>query len=66
MGREAMAGDKVTATFEVQSDALDLLDEAVKKYDLPSRDKALRCLLDWLAEDGDMDEVFDVIRCRRC
>jgi hypothetical protein len=61
-----MAGDKVTATFEVQSDALDLLDEAVKKYDLPSRDKALRCLLDWLAEDGDMDEVFDVIRCRRC
>ena len=61
-----MSGDKVTTTFEVQADALELLDEAVKKYDLPDLSKALRCLLDYLAEDGDMDYIFETIRCRRC
>ena len=61
-----MSGDKVQETFEIQADALTLLDEAVKKYDLPDRSKALRCLLDFLAEDGDWDEIFETIRCRRC
>ena len=61
-----MAGQKVATTFEIQDDAVAMLDEAVKKYDLESRDKALRCLLDYCAEDGDWDEIFEVIRCRRC
>ena len=61
-----MSGDKVTVTFEVQADALGLLDQAVTKYGLPDRGKALRCLLDYLAEDGDWDEIFETIRCRRC
>ncbi len=61
-----MSGDKVQETFEIQADALSLLDEAVKKYDLPDRSKALRCILDFLAEDGDWDEIFETIRCRRC
>jgi hypothetical protein len=61
-----MSGDKVTVTFEVQADALELLDQAVTKYGLPDRGKALRCLLDYLAEDGDWDEIFETIRCRRC
>ncbi len=61
-----MAGDKAAHTFEVQDDALAMLDEAAKKYDLEDRNKALRCLLDYCAEDGDWDEIFDVVRCRRC
>jgi hypothetical protein len=61
-----MAGDKISVSFDVQPDDIVLLDKAVKDYDLPDRSKALRCLIDYLAEDGDWDEVFDVIRCRRC
>jgi hypothetical protein len=43
-----------------------MLDEAVKKHDFDSQDKALRCFLDFRAEDGDWDEIFEIIRCRRC
>ena len=64
--RQTMSGEKVSATFEVQEDALAMLDEAVEKHDLDSRDKALRCLLDYCAEDGDWEEIFEVMRCRRC
>ena len=61
-----MAGPKVQHTFEIQEDALAMLDDAVKKHDLDSRDKALRCLLDFCAEDGDWEDIFETIRCRRC
>ncbi len=43
-----------------------MLDKAVEKHDLESRDKTLRCLLDYCAEDGDWDDIFDTIRCLRC
>jgi metal-responsive CopG/Arc/MetJ family transcriptional regulator len=56
----------VQHTFEVQEDALAMLDDAVKKHGLDSRDKALRALLDYCAEDGDWDEIFETVRCRRC
>ena len=61
-----MAGDKVTVEVELNPDMLTLLDDAVKDYRLADRGKALRCLLDWLAVDGDRDRVFKKIRCRRC
>ena len=61
-----MAGDKVKAEFEVNDDMLDLLDKVKDDYKLPSRDKALRCLLDYLAEEADRDRIFKTVRCRRC
>ncbi|MCY3980856.1 MAG: hypothetical protein OXF26_03495 [Alphaproteobacteria bacterium] len=61
-----MAGDKVKVEVELNPDMLTLLDDAVKDYRLADRSKALRCLLDWLAADGDRDTVFKKIRCRRC
>ena len=61
-----MAGDKKKYTFEIQEDAISMLDKAVEKHDLESRDKALRCLLDYCAEDGDWDDIFESIRCLRC
>jgi len=61
-----MAGDKVKIEVELNADMLALLDDAVKDYRLPDRSKALRCLLDWLAVDGDRDAVFKKIRCLRC
>ena len=65
-GRVRMAGDKVKAEFEVNGDMLNLLDRMKDDYKLPSRDKALRCLLDYLAEETDRDRIFKTVRCRRC
>ena len=61
-----MAGDKIEHTFEIQEDAIKMLDEAVEKHNLESRDKALRCLLDYCAEDGDWEDIFETVRCLRC
>lgn len=61
-----MAGIKSETTFEVQRDLIAMLDQAVTRYNLADRDKALRCILDYVAEDGDWDEIFGKIRCLRC
>tara|TARA_B100000989_G_scaffold7606_1_gene5280 strand:- start:843 stop:1043 length:201 start_codon:yes stop_codon:yes gene_type:complete len=61
-----MAEDKIEQTFEIQKDAIKMLDEAVEKHNLESRDKALRCLLDYCAEDGDWEDIFETVRCLRC
>ncbi len=61
-----MAGKKIATSFEIQSDANDMLEYAAEKYGLPSKDKALRCLLDYLAKDANWDQVFSLIRCIRC
>lgn len=61
-----MAGEKIDVSFEINEDALDMLKKIVAQYGLPDTSKALRCLLDYVAEDGDWDVIFKEIRCRRC
>lgn len=61
-----MAGIKEQTSFAVQADLVAMLDEAARRYNLPSRDKALRCILDYVANDSDWDEIFTKIRCMRC
>tara|TARA_B110000263_G_C15035989_1_gene386332 strand:+ start:271 stop:456 length:186 start_codon:yes stop_codon:yes gene_type:complete len=61
-----MSGDKEAVAFEINADAAKMLSKIVDKYDLPDTSKAIRCLLDYAAEDGDWDIIFKKIRCRRC
>ena len=61
-----MAGDKIEMAFEINVDAGDMLARIVERYDLPDASKALRILLDYAATDGDWDEIFGRVRCRRC
>jgi hypothetical protein len=61
-----MAREKISMTFEVQEDAVKMLDYAAKTYGLPDRDKALRVLLDYLAKDANWNQIFTLIRCVRC
>ena len=61
-----MAGTKITASFEIEPDMLEMLGTIVDEYQLPDASKALRCLLDYAATDGDWAEIFGVVRCRRC
>lgn len=61
-----MAGVKVRIPFEVHPDAHEMLALIAERYELPDASKALRCLLDYAATDGDWDEIFKKVRCRRC
>ncbi len=61
-----MAGDKMSVTFEVQADAVEMLEHAAATFGLPGRDKALRCLLDYLAKDANWNQIFTLVRCMRC
>ncbi len=61
-----MAGAKISATFEINPDMRDMLERVVARYELPDASKALRILLDYAATDGDWDEIFGTVRCRRC
>ena len=61
-----MAGTKVTVSFEINSKSEDMLKEITEKYGLSSSSKAMRCLLDYVADDGDWDEIFDTVRCNHC
>ena len=61
-----MAGEKNGVEFKVQNDLLQMLEYAAGKYRLGDKDKALRCILDYIAADADWDEVFKTIRCTRC
>ena len=43
-----------------------MLEYASDKYQLGDKSKALRCILDYVATDADLEEVFKQIRCIRC
>jgi hypothetical protein len=61
-----MAGVKSSTSFELQEDTLRMLNAAAEKYDLGDAGKALRCLIDYAAQDGDWDSIFGRVRCLRC
>ena len=61
-----MAGDKINMSFEINTDSKLFLESMTEKYGLPDTSKAIRCLLDYAANDGDADEIFKKIRCNRC
>jgi hypothetical protein len=57
---------KLRAVFEIYPDSLEMLREIAQRYGMPDPSKALRCLLDYAATDGDWQEIFEKTRCRRC
>jgi len=61
-----MAGEKIKVDYEINRDSQEFLESMVEKYGLADASKAVRCLLDYAASDGDTDEIFENIRCNRC
>jgi hypothetical protein len=57
---------KIRVKFEVYPDSLQMLQDVAAKYQLPDASKALRCLLDYAATDGEWRDIFEKVRCRRC
>jgi hypothetical protein len=62
-----MAGIKQSVSFDVQEDAVRLLEAAAQRYGLRDKSKALRALLDYAAANEDKwGEIFGEIHCMRC
>ena len=62
-----MAGKKVKVDFEIQQDSIDMLDYFKDKYKLADRSKALRVILDYVADESEEHEyIYSVRRCLRC
>jgi hypothetical protein len=62
-----MAGVKQSVTFEVQQDAVRMLEAAAQKYSLSGKSKAMRVLIDYAASNEDKwEEIFGAVHCMRC
>jgi hypothetical protein len=63
-----MAGNKSALTFDARDYQIDFLRDMMAKYDIKDEGKALRVLLDYAVQDGDLDAIFDKknMRCIAC
>ncbi len=61
-----MAGQKIDHEFNVYEDHIGFLEEMAEKYDLPDADKALRVVMDYVREEGDLEDIFTQVRCLHC
>ena len=59
--------ENVTTTLELKEKQLEYLDGIAKKYDLPDRSKALRCLITFAMQEAEHEgSIFTEIRCANC
>lgn len=61
-----MSGNKLRVAFEIYPDSFEMLLRAAEQYGTPDPSKTLRCILDYVATEGDWDVIFGRVRCRRC
>ncbi len=61
-----MSGKKLKVAFEIYPDSFEMLLRAAAQYQIEGPSKALRCILDYVAAEGDWESIFGKIRCRRC
>ena len=60
-----MSGKKLKVAFEIYPDSFEMLLRAAEKYGITDPSKTLRCVLDYVATEGDWDVIFGRVRCRR-
>jgi hypothetical protein len=61
-----MSSKKLKVAFEIHPDSFEMLLRAAEQYQIADPSKALRCVLDYVATDGDWQAIFGKTRCRRC
>jgi hypothetical protein len=61
-----MGSPKIKVAFEIYPDSFEMLLKAAEQHGIADPSKALRCLLDYAAVDGDWETIFGKVRCRRC
>jgi hypothetical protein len=58
--------DDTTSQSALYADHRKFLKEMVEKYDLEDEGKALRVLVTYAMQDGNLDDIYKGIRCRHC
>ena len=59
--------ENIATTLELKENQVDYLEGMAKKYNLPDRSKALRCLITFAMEQAEQeDSIFTQIRCANC
>ena len=63
-----MAGIKVKVDWEVRDYHINFLKDMAEKYGIKDQAKAMRVLIDYALQDGDLDLIFDKknMRCIAC
>ena len=63
-----MSGIKIKIDWEVRDYQEKFLKETAEKYEIPDQAKAMRVLIDYALQDGDLDLIFDKknMRCIAC
>ena len=63
-GRSTMSDD--TADQPLYAEHRRFLQDMCEKYDLPDQHKALRVLVTYAMQDGNLDDIFKYVRCHHC
>lgn len=59
--------ENIATTLELKENQVEYLEGMAKKYNLPDRSKALRCLITFAREQAEQeDSIFTEIRCENC
>lgn len=59
--------ENVATTLELKEGQLEYLDAMARKYNLPDRSKALRCLVTFAMNETQNEvSIFTEIRCANC
>lgn len=61
-----MSDEMTKQSFDIYGDQLEWLKKMVADHDLPDEGKALRCLINYARDDGDLEDIFKTIRCHHC
>ncbi|MBN18820.1 MAG: hypothetical protein CL758_05015 [Chloroflexi bacterium] len=63
-----MPKNRLNIEFEIDTTHLDLIEDIKEKYKISSNSKTIRILLDYIANDADIFQIFskDNTRCRFC
>jgi len=61
-----MLKNKIVEPLEIEADQLEWLKDMAREHGLADAAKALRVVLDYAMLDGDEDDIFGSVRCRRC
>jgi hypothetical protein len=66
--RQSMAGTKVKVDWEVRDYHINFLKDMAEKYGIKDEAKAMRVLIDFALQDGDLEKIFDKknMRCIAC
>ena len=58
--------DKIQIAFDIRPESLEMLRQLKEKYQLPDESKVLRCILEYVAQEGDHEQIFGVVLCHGC